>query len=197
MRIPHTSAVITAALLSVTGAGCHRSAVTKAGVIEPVYNARTGRLELLKYDSNRDGTFDTFSHMDGSRVVRIDIDANQDGRIDRREYYRPDQTIEKIAVSTALDGVEDAWSFADAGGVVIRTEIATRRDGVVNRIEHFRNGVRINAEEDTDGDGRPDKWETYAGPRIASVSFDLRHRGAPDRRLVYGADGGVSFVALP
>ncbi len=50
----------------------------------------------------------------------------------------------------------------------------------------------VRAEEDTDGDGALDKWETYEQSRLASVSFDTtHHRGAPDRRLIYGADGSA------
>ena len=45
------------------------------------------------------------------------------------------------------------------------------------------------AEEDSDGDGKFDKWEIYDGTRLASVAFDTQHRGTPDRRLVYGANG--------
>ena len=45
------------------------------------------------------------------------------------------------------------------------------------------------AEEDSDEDGKIDKWETYDGDRLASVAFDTQHRGTADRRLIYGADG--------
>ena len=49
----------------------------------------------------------------------------------------------------------------------------------------------LRAEEDTDGDGKFDKWETYDGGHLASVSFDTTHRGTPDRRLTYGKDGSA------
>jgi hypothetical protein len=69
--------------------------------------------------------------------------------------------------------------------------VATKRDGKPNRFEHYANNVLTGVEEDTDGDGRVDKWETYEGQRLASVAFDIRHRGTPDRRLVYGKDGSA------
>ena len=47
------------------------------------------------------------------------------------------------------------------------------------------------SEEDTDGDGRFDKWETFDGARLAVVAFDTAHRGIPDRRLVYDLNGNV------
>ena len=33
--------------------------------------------------------------MDGARIVRVEIDKDEDGKIDRWEYYGPDQKIEK------------------------------------------------------------------------------------------------------
>jgi hypothetical protein len=71
----------------------------------------------------------------------------------------------------------------------VRIEVSTRRDGKVGRIEHFEKERLVTAEEDSDGDGKIDKWETYDGERLASVAFDTRHRGTPDRRLVYGTGG--------
>jgi hypothetical protein len=157
--------------------------------ISPEYDQTTGKLKLLKYDSNNNGKVDTWSYMDGARVVRIEIDKDEDGKIDRWEYYGPDQTIEKIGFSRAGDGKEDAWSFADAAGAVVRIEISTRGDGKVTRVEHFRQNTLVTAEEDTDEDGAFDKWETYDGDRLSAIAFDTQHRGVPDRRLIYGPNG--------
>ena len=68
--------------------------------IEPVYDPKTGKLQLLKYDSNGNGAIDTWSYMDGARAVRIDIDSDEDGKIDRWEYYGPNQTDRKNRLLT-------------------------------------------------------------------------------------------------
>jgi hypothetical protein len=73
--------------------------------------------------------------------------------------------------------------------VVTRLEISTQRDGKVTRIEHFHEMKLLSAEEDADGDGKIDKWETYDGERLSSVAFYTQHRGVPDRRLVYAPNG--------
>jgi hypothetical protein len=160
--------------------------------IQPVYDQKTGALQLLKYDSRGDGVVDTWSYMDGPRIVRIEIDRDHDGKIDRWEYYRPDRTLEKVGFSRANDGKEDAWSYAGAEGKVVRIDVSTHRNGKIDRVEHYDDDVLVRAEEDTDGDGRFDKWEAYDHARLASVSFDTTHRrGTPDRRLIYGADGTV------
>ena len=67
--------------------------------ISPEYDQTTGKLKLLKYDSNSDGKVDTWSYMDGARIVRIEIDQNEDGKIDRWEYYDENRKLEKIGFS--------------------------------------------------------------------------------------------------
>ena len=63
----------------------------------PEYDPQTGKLRLLKYDSDGNGKVDTVSYMDGSRVVKIEIDKDEDGKVDRWEYYGPDRKLEKVA----------------------------------------------------------------------------------------------------
>jgi hypothetical protein len=46
--------------------------------------------------------------MDGSRVVKIEIDKDQDGKVDRWEYYGAYQKFEKGGISRAGDGKKDA-----------------------------------------------------------------------------------------
>jgi len=196
------------ALVGVAFAACGRErAEAKAARITPEYDKATGRLKLLKYDSDGDGKPDTFSYMDGARVVRIEIDKDEDGKVERWEHYDANQKLEKVGFSRANDGTEDAWSYLGPDGLIARIEISTGRDGKVSRIEHYRQGKLASAEEDTDADGKIDKWETYDGDRLASVAFDTVHRGAPDRKLIYSADGAARlevdergdghFVAAP
>ena len=174
-------------LACVVSAGCQRRSENRR--IEPVYDQKTGKLQLLKYDSNGNGVIDTWSYMDGARAVRIDIDVDEDGKIERWEYYGASQKLEKVGFSRAKDGKEDAWSFPGAAGAIERIEMSTRRDGKVSRVEHFKSDRLVAAEEDSDQDGKTDKWETYDGERLASVAFDTRHRGTADSRLIYGSNG--------
>jgi hypothetical protein len=175
----------------VLAGACQSQDPDGAKQIQPVYDKATGKLQLLKYDSDKNGVVDTWSYMDGARVVRIEIDRNEDGKIDRWEYYGPDQKIEKVGFSRSNDGKEDAWSYSGADGAIVRIDVSTRRDGKVSRTEHYKNNVLVTAEEDSDADGQIDKWEIYDGDRLASVAFDTEHRGRPDRRLIYGAGGSA------
>jgi hypothetical protein len=174
-----------AAFAQCLGVSCAREPEKK---LEPVYDPATGKLQLLKYDSKGNGRFDTWRYMDGARVTRIEIDSDEDGTIDRWEHYGPDEKLERVGFSLRKDGKEDAWAWVGPDGATTRVESSPRRDGKVSRIDYYEHGVLARAEEDSDGDGRIDKWETYDGPRLATVAFDTMHRGVPDRRIIYGAD---------
>lgn len=177
--------------------GCDRKAGEARKRITPEYDKVTGRLKLLKYDSDGNGVVDTVSYMDGARVVRIEIDKNEDGKVDRWEYYDANQKLEKIGTSRNGDGKEDSWSYLAADGAITRVDISVKHDGKVSRVEHYDKGVLVSAEEDGDGDGRMDKWETYQGDHLSSIAFDTTHRGTPDRRLIYGANGEARLEVDP
>lgn len=151
--------------IGVAACSSERDAARKR--ISPEYD-QAGKLQLLKYDSTGNGKVDTWSYMDGPRVLRIEIDQDGDGAIDRWEYYGPNQELLKVGVSKRHDGTED-------------------------RIEYFEHGGMVRAEEDTDADGRIDKWETFDGARLSSVAFDTAHHGLPDRRITYEIGGRVNL----
>jgi hypothetical protein len=185
----YTHCCLTILLLVAAGSACN-AAAGDSQHLEQVYDD-AGKLQLLRYDADGDGTIDTWSHMDGARIVRIEIDSDENGTIDRWEYYTGDQQIEKIGSSRAGDGNADTWTYFAPDGSVARLELSMKRDGTPNRIEYYTQETLSRAEEDTNGDARIDKWETYERGRLTSVAFDTRHTGVPDRRLVYEASGNV------
>lgn len=188
-------AAIALALVLAT-AGCGRAQHVEKTGIEPVYHQETGALTMLKHDADMNGTVDSVSYMQGPRIVRIEVDRDQDGQIDRWEHYGPAQTLERVGFSRARDGHEDAWSYADASGRIVRIEIDTRRDGRVSRTEHYEAGALARAEQDTDGDGRTDRWEAYVGGRLTRVSFDTAQAGVPTHTLTYDADGSAHVASV-
>jgi hypothetical protein len=184
--------ILAAVAVALLVGGCSSRQDEARKRISAEYDQKTGRLKLLKYDSNGNGVVDTWSYMDGARFVRIEIDKDEDGKIDRWEYYGADQKLEKVGFSRQNDGKEDAWQYLAPDGSVTRVEISGRRDGKISRIEHYEQGHLVSAEEDGDGDGRMDMWQTYEPDgRLASAAFDTKHRGTPDRRLIYGSDGSA------
>ena len=68
------------------------------------------------------------------------------------------------------------------------------RSSKVSRKEFFDKGALARIEEDTDGDGRVDKWETYTDGSLSVLALDTQGRGTPDRRLVYRPDGSLDHI---
>jgi hypothetical protein len=165
------------------------------GYIQAKYDDN-GRLKQLFYDRHKNGRVDTVAFMDGARFVRIEIDSDEDGLVDRWEYYGADQKLEKVGISKANDGQPDTWVYRDVKDNVSKIEISTRRDGKVSRTEYYENNSLARAEEDSDGDGKVDRWESYVGGVLRAVAFDTTGGGRPDRRLVYGANGTLERLEL-
>jgi hypothetical protein len=194
-----TIAILATALVAISVGACtsKQRAADARSPFNPVYDKKTGKLTMLTFDSKKAGKIDTWSYMDGTRIVRIEIDRDGDGKVDRWEYYGADQKVEKIGLSRSNDGKVDAWAYPAADGSIARMEISTKRDDKVTRIEHYQAGILSRVEEDTQGSGRIDKWETYRDGALAIVAFDDQRRGTPTRRLVYMADGQVRAEVDP
>ena len=91
VRVEAPAAFLVALLTLAVAAGCSSSgpgAAESAGV-KATYSKTTGKLELITYDTNKDGKVDAWSHMDGTRLVSMDIDRDFDGKPDRRLTYGP------------------------------------------------------------------------------------------------------------
>lgn len=159
--------------------------------VEATYDQQSGKLSQLTIDAGKDGKPNIFSYMDGTKFLRVEIDSNEDGLIDRWEYYSADQKLEKVGFSRSNDGKSDAWAYESSDGAIGKVEVSTRRDGKANRTEFYEKGTLLRAEEDTNQDGRVDKWETYANGGLSSVSFDTKGTGVPDQVIDYQKDSGV------
>jgi hypothetical protein len=198
------------------------------------YSKKDGHLELLTYDSNKNGKTDTWSFMDGSRVIGVVIDKDEDGVPDRWEYYDATGKLEKVATARLTPGVPDAWAYPDGSGKVARIEmtgacaaptptasptpagpgasgtapVSSPRvgpptptppppPGRITRWESYENEHLARAEEDTDCEGKLDKWEVFRPDgSLASVALDTTKSGKPERRLVFGEGGKVTVETL-
>ena len=160
----------------------------------PTYDKTTGRLTELTYDANKNGRIDTWTDMDGNRPLRSRIDLDENGVVDRWEYYGEKGELLKVGFSRAKDGHPDAWAYSGPAGKVQRIEISSTRDEhAIDRWERYDANGLVAAEEDTNHDGRADKWETYAGGALASAAFDENGDGTPDRQLTY-ANGELTLI---
>lgn len=179
------------------------------GRVVPSYDAMTGRLVQLAADQDGDGRIDQWTYVDGNRAFRGEADVDADGRIDRWEYFDERAVLVLIGTSSRGDGIEDTWTRpgATTGGEV-QVSRSRQRDRHVDRHEYSVGGALVRAEEDTNADGRIDKWERFDAGVLREASFDTTFAaGRPDRRVVYDTqgnstvefdpDGDGTFVRVP
>jgi hypothetical protein len=164
------------------------------------YDPKTGRLSEITYDKNKDGRIDTWVSMDGSRPVSARLDTDEDGTIDRWEYYNQNGLLLRVGESRAKTGQADMYAYMGADGTPARIEFlelsnVTSQEGVVRR-EYLEAGVKVRGEEDTDGDGVMDRWEIFSGGRLRSVEFDdaKKRDGKPTQRLTYDDRGALVSI---
>jgi hypothetical protein len=171
--------------------GCDDAAAPR-----PIYDASTRELVRLDVDTKGDGWIDIRTYARGSRVMRTEIDADQDGRIDRWEYLAEGNQLAMLGTSSVAAGPEDTWTFRETGGEV-RVDRLQSGEHSPTRHEFYRAGVLMRAEEDTNGDGLMDKWEAYEAGRLRSLAFDsTQQAGQPDRRLLYDESGQYASLEV-
>ena len=164
----------------------------------PTYDKATGKLTQLTYDANKNGTIDTWTDMDGTRPVRSRIDRDEDGRIDRWEYYDAAGALLKVGFSRGQTGTPDAWAFSGPDGQIARVEISSTGDeNKIDRREAYEHGVLVRSEADTNADGRTDQWETYESGVLKTAALDENGDGRADRRLTYQGGALVQIESEP
>ena len=140
--------------LSLTGVyGCN-GAATHTATIRPSYDNATGRLKELAYDANGNGSVDTWTEMDGSRPLRSRVDINEDGKIDRWEYY------------------DAAQSGPDGRGALVRAEEDTTHDGRPDKWETYEHGILKTVAFDENGNGRPTRRLIYSSTARVVIESD-------------------------
>jgi len=160
----------------------------------PTYDKTTGKLTELTYDRDKNGRIDTWTDMDGTRPLRTRIDLDEDGKIDRWEYYDDKGALLRVGFSRKQDGKVDAWAYSAPDGTLGRVEISSTGDEKkIDRREFYAAGGLVRAEEDADGNGRVDRWETYENAQLKTAAMDENGDGIPDRRLTY-AEGALVLI---
>ncbi|MFA5909869.1 MAG: hypothetical protein WC815_13905 [Vicinamibacterales bacterium] len=176
------------ALVVATSLACDDAGERRLTV--PSYDNYTRQLVQLTADQNGDGRIDQWAFFDGNRPLRGEADADADGRIDRWEYFDERSALTRVGTSSMNDGIEDTWTWVSAVAGESRVDHSRRRDRQIDRREYFRDGVMVRAEEDTNADGRPDRWDRYEGTVLRLAEFDTTFSsGRANRRLVYDASG--------
>ena len=87
-------AVVSGAVAYRTG-GPHGERAGSDPRVQRTYEAGTGNLTMVAFAADGSVRIDHWAYMDGERLLRLDIDDNHDGRVDRREYYGPGERLER------------------------------------------------------------------------------------------------------
>lgn len=162
---------------------------------QATYDPRTGRLNRLTADLNKDGKIDAYTYMDGTKVLRSEVDADQDGKIEKWEFHGADGKVERVAISREKNGKPDTWLYPGPDGKTARAEISSEQDEKkIDKWEWYEGDQVVRAEEDASGDGKVDKWETFSAGALTSIMLDENYDGTPDRRLVYGDAGKLLAI---
>lgn len=182
--------------LAVAGAACaDPDAARIRATTQATYDPKTGRLTRLTGDLNKDGRIDTYTYMDGTKVLRSEIDADQDGKIEKWEFHGDDGKVVRVAISREKNGKPDTWMYPGADGTLARAEISSEQDEKkIDRWEWYEAEQLVRAEEDASGDGKVDKWEVHRSGALVSVMLDENYDGTPDRRLNYGSAGRLVSI---
>ena len=170
------------------------------------YDEATGRLRTLAFDVSKKGKNDAVLYTDGARVRRVELDLNDNGKVERWDFYDEHGKLEKVGLSQRDDGIMDAEAFYTDAGVLTELRISTKRDGHFDRTEFYDHDVLVRSADDTNGDGRPDKWDTYRPDphpspghppyAITSTAIDETGAGRPTRRFIYGERGTIARVEV-
>jgi hypothetical protein len=183
-----------AVIAFIGGTGCLERPTSAAP--QPVYDARTRQLVRLDWDADANGRIDQRTYFSAGTAVRTEVDSDDDGRVDRWEYVDATAVVRRVGSSTANDGIEDVWTYPPADGGEVRIDRAQYRDGVIDRREFLVRDALVRAEEDTNRDGLPDKWETWVDGALTVAAYDTTFStGRADRRLVYDASGSAVLEA--
>jgi hypothetical protein len=107
--------------------------------------------------------------VEDSGVVAEDV--NGDGRPDRRTVSADGHVVCR-ALDFNFDGVVDAWVYLDESGKVRRRESDYDRDGRVDEVAIYANGVLIERQRATTLSGKLDTWQHYQNGKVASAERD-------------------------
>ncbi len=90
------------------------------------FDPQTGELTLVAFDSDGNLRIDTWSHMKGDRLIRMDVDADEDGTIDSRSFYGAGEVLDRTEYVDSTGRLIRTEYFKD--GSAVRSETAARRE---------------------------------------------------------------------
>jgi antitoxin component YwqK of YwqJK toxin-antitoxin module len=156
---------------------------------------------VIRTDLNKTRNPETAYFYKGGVLLRMDVDENEDGKADFKEYYSRNGRIERSEEFDPKTGRLLLVWYYDASQNPVRAVQDANGDGYRETVFDYRKGRLVSVTEDRNKDGKPDVWESYDEAEVlVSVRQDLDYDGVPDvvkskegtRRLL--ADGKAEKV---
>ena len=171
----------------------------------------------VEKDLNEDGIIDQVLIYDNSgTILQVDIDQNQDGFFEKRQYYTSG-LLSKIERDTTDDHKMDCIDFFenekrvrqekyDDGGHLIQIAVFdanaqikkiqkdTTEDHRFDTIFYFKGGQLVSSTKDTDGNSIVNVWTVYKNQSPVRQEIDENEDGIMDRIVLFDSQGQIEKI---
>lgn len=178
--------------LGLLGSGCAAGSGSGKGGRHPQVEPRDTRIaheecpvqdeDATVEDINGDGKPDRMTVTDGGRPICRGLDFNFDGLVDVWIYLDGSGNVRRIESDYDRDGrVDEIALYRD--GVLSERRRATTLTGKLDTWQYYQNGKVSRAERDSNGDAYIDQWWEYTEQRSEEcplIHSDVDGDGRPD-----------------
>ena len=150
---------IVLALLTGCGSGAVQQGASEAdlndALVERADMNADGRPDLSRY-------FAPGAAEGQKKLLRLEIDLNFDGRVDKINTYNPETgKLAKVELNWDFDKGIDMVETYDAEGNLEEQSIDRDFNGEFDVLKHYKGGLPYSRQIDTNNDGRWDIWEYF------------------------------------
>jgi hypothetical protein len=149
-------------------------------------------------DANGDGTPERIIELADGVTRVVEEDTNGDGCRDSRQHFREDGSLEIERVDTDGDCEYDTHSYLE-GGQVVRLEVDTNQNGVLDLWEEYEDGRRVLQAEARGRCVTPTMLFLFAedGESVVTQEEDRNCNRRPDRLTRFDAEGAPTLRCTP
>ena len=127
----------------------------------------------------------TWGNSRSLKVVKLTLDADGNGKPELTRYLDRESKLQiRREEDRNYDGVTDAWSDYEWGGIVARV-LDSNDDGNPDVWERYQGGRMTSREVDRDDDGVRDAFYRYEGDSLVEERHDRNNDGKIDRVVRY------------
>jgi hypothetical protein len=132
-----------------------------------------------RLDANGDGMADVITVKSGNVVSCQAFDLNFDGKVDSWVYFDSNGQVRRRESDYDRDGrIDEIALFKD--GVLLEKHRATTLANRLDTWDFFNAGALARSERDSDGDAVVDQWWEYPKPECPMIHSDVDGDGRPD-----------------